>query len=257
MDETTNVGANQSIETMFSIIKFMQEHGEAGVTETANELGLAKSTAHRYLATLKRLEFAVKDPEDHTYRLGLRFIGISEDVKNRDSHYQMAHQKAKQLARSTGERAQFIVEEHDRGIYVHRERGEQAVKTDAREGKRVHLSATAAGKAILAYLPRSRVEEIIDRYGLPQYTDNTIVSEEELYQQLEEIQERGYAINREEYINGLYAVGAPIRTSGGAVLGALSVSGPTNRVKDQMDNGDIPKLLRGAINEIELNLEYS
>lgn len=254
--KTRNVDTLQSVQMAFKIIAYLKEHDGARVTELANEFNISKSTAHRYLATLVQLRYAVKD-NDHTYKLGLRFIGLGSHLKNREPLYEMAQQKAEQLAEETGERAQFIVEEHGRGVYVHRETGENAVKTDAREGKEVFLSTTAAGKAILAHLPRSRVEEIVDQWDLPPRTEHTIVTEEELYERLTEIRERGYAYNREEHTEGLYAVGAPIQDESGTVLGSLSISGPTNRVKDRILNEGIPKQLLGAVNEVELQLKYS
>lgn len=256
-DQSADNGTVQSIQTMFDIVEFLKENGEGGVTETANELDIAKSTVHRYLSTLKQLGYAVKNPETDTYRLGLRFIGIGSHVQNAEQLYQMAQQKAEQLAEQTGERAQFIVEENGYGYYVHWESGEHAVRTGVREGKQIPLSSTAAGKAILAHLPRWRIEQIIDRRGLSQNTHESIASEDELYNRLEEIRERGYAYNTEEHIDGLYAIGAPIRRGDGTVLGALSVSGPTHRVKDRISNNEITTMLLGEVNELELNLEYS
>jgi DNA-binding IclR family transcriptional regulator len=110
---------------------------------------------------------------------------------------------------------------------------------------------------ILANLSRSRVEQIIDRRGLPQVTENTVTSREKLYEELEEIRDREFAFNKEESVSGLRAVGVPVMTPQGDVLGTLSVSGPSNRLQDDWFHQELLKLLLGTVNEIEFKISYS
>jgi DNA-binding IclR family transcriptional regulator len=121
----------------------------------------------------------------------------------------------------------------------------------------VHLHCTALGKAILAYLPEERVREIIDTHGLPERTDATITDEEELFDELEGIRDRGYARDMEERVAGLLCVAAPIRNLDGDPLGAISVSGPTSRMKGERFDEEVPEELTSTANVIELNLNYS
>lgn len=107
----------------------------------------------------------------------------------------MAEEKVQKLAAETNERAQFIVEENSRRYYTHTENGEDAVLADARTGKRIYLHDSTAGKSILAQLPESRVRKIINSWGLPAYTEYTITDESELFEELEQIREQGYALN--------------------------------------------------------------
>jgi DNA-binding IclR family transcriptional regulator len=245
----------KSDETLFEILEALKRLGGAGATEIADNVGIAKSTAHRHLTVLHRNEFIVKD--DDQYRLGLRFLDYGGHVCAENEHYQAVKPKVRELAEETGELAQFIVEDHGLGVYVFRESGEKAVTTEARVGKRVPLHHTSAGKAILAQLPTERVDNIIARHGLPRRTDNTITDSDELYSDLEQIRERGYAFDMDEHIKGLWAIGAPIMSPDGEVLGGLSVAGPTHRMKDDEFQEEVPKLLLGLINELELNMTYS
>ena len=134
---------------------------------------------------------------------------------------------------SSNDWAQFIVEEHGQRVYLYTEVGESSVQTGARVGKRGALHTSAAGKAILANLPESRVEEIIEQRGLEAGTENTISSREDLFEELERIREQGYALNNRETNIRVNAVGTAVMNADGTVLGALSVAGPGDEVEGQ------------------------
>jgi DNA-binding IclR family transcriptional regulator len=237
------------------IIGYLQQKNGAGVTEIATDLDLAKSTVHRHLSTLNGTGHVVKDGD--MYKLGLKFLGIGEYLRNRSRPYRMAKSAVEELAAETEERTQFIVEENGWAVYVHRERGKHAVLTDPGIGRRVPIHCISAGKAVLAKLPEERVHEIIDCHGLPELTPNTITQREELLEELERIRERGYAFNNQENIEKLRAVGVAFDRPDGTVVGAFSVSGPIHRMKNSWYRQDIPDMLLGMANELELNIEYS
>jgi DNA-binding IclR family transcriptional regulator len=201
------------------------------------------------------MEYVRKDGDE--YDLGLRFLTLGGRVQSQQPGFDLAKTKVDQLAAETNERSQFIVEEHDYRFYVYTQTGENAVQTDATIGKRGYLHASAAGKAILANLPEPRVREIIDHHGLPQVTEQTITDEGELFEELERIRGRGYAYNREESTQGLRALGSTITCQDGVVIGAISISGPAHRLKGERFESELPDLIMGVTNEIELRLEYS
>lgn len=244
----------KTIETAVEIIDKIQERDGIRVSELADELELAPSTAHGYLSTLENNRYLIK--KDEEYHIGMRFLNVGGYVKHREEWYKFASQKVEELAGETDERAQFLVEEHGRGIYLHTKTGNEAIQMDARIGKENFLHASSAGKAILANLPDTQVEQILDCRGLPQLTKNTITSREDLYENLQEIRDRGFAFNKEESVNGLRAVGVPVKTPEGTVLGALSVSGPSHRLRDEWFRQELPKLLLSSTNEIELQISY-
>jgi len=136
-------------------------------------------------------------------------------------------------------------------------KGHKAVETGDWIGKPVFLHATAGGKCILAHSDESEVESVLEQIGLPRRTAKTITEAEALYEELAKVRENGYAINQEEHIDGLNAVAVPISGGNQRILGALVVSGPTNRVNGTRLKHELPDLLLGASNELELNLTYS
>lgn len=245
----------KTVDRMFTILEKVRELDGARISELGEELDMANSTICRHLTTLRKHGYAVK--EGDTYHVGLRFLDFATYARNRKRAFKMARPKVEELADETNERVQFIVEENGYGVYMYRALGQQAVQTDPGLGKRSLLHYSAAGKAILSELPHARVERIIVDRGLPRHTKNTITDRESLLEELQTIREQGYSVNKEEYLEGLRAIGTAISPSNGVVLGALSVSGPANRMKGPWFEEELPDLLLGTANELELNIAYS
>jgi len=243
-----------AVDTVLRVLEAIRTFDGARVTELADHLDVAKSTVHRHLSTLEAHDYVVKEGDE--YHVGLRFLGLGEYARQRNEVYHQARPLVEKLAAETEERSLFMVEEHGRAVYLHRGIGTNAVRTNSSIGTRRYLHTIAGGKAILAHLPDERVEEIIDRWGLPAATERTITDREELYEELGRVRERGVAYNYEEALEGLNAVAAPVMANDG-VVGALSVSGPAHRMKGDLLESEIPDLLRGRANELTLNITHS
>jgi DNA-binding IclR family transcriptional regulator len=159
------------------------------------------------------------------------------------------------LADETGERAQFITNENGLGIHIFSKVGENGIQSESRIGKLVYLHTTSVGKSILASLPREHVEKVLDRYGLPELTPNTITNRDELFKNLEEVRDRGYAMNKAERRNGMMAIGTVATKPDGSVIGGISVTGPQRRMQEEHMEY-LPDLLLDIAEEIRLRLEY-
>lgn len=252
-DDEFGIRTVNAVETAVDIIDFLQENNGAGVTEISNELNISKSAIHTHLSTLRKKQYVIKDST--TYHVSLRFLDLGEYVKNRIPIYDVVEDELEKLAEELNVRAQFVVEEHGYNICVCIARGNQAVTPATRVGERSYLHCTAAGKAILSYMPDERVEEIIDHRGLPRQTTNTITNRAELYDELETVRETKVAFNDEEKLQGLRAVGAPICSSEGDVFGAVSVSDTTSKLDDERFFEEVPIQVGNAVNVIEINAQ--
>jgi DNA-binding IclR family transcriptional regulator len=253
MGETDRGRPLKTLDTALGLVDAVEANEGATIPELASELDLARSTIHGYVTTLERARYLVREGDE--YHLGMAFLEKGGHVRLRNPSFRTVFPVVETLAEETGERAQFIVEEHGRGTYVHSATGDNAVQTDARIGKPVNLHASSAGKAILARLPADRVDQIVDRHGLPEFTDNTITEHDALDAELAEIRDRGYAVSDEESITGLRAVGAAVVVRD-EVVGGISISGPAHRLKNDRFHERLPDLLLGATNELQLRLEY-
>jgi IclR family acetate operon transcriptional repressor len=251
-NDARTIGAT---ETTLRILETLKKLDGAGVTELATQLDLPKSTVHNHLSTLTRNEYLVK--EDDTYRVGLQFLEFGEYIRTRMKIYDVARPEVDRLADEIGELANLLVEEHGKGVYLCRTRGERAVQLDTYAGMRVYLHCTALGKVILAHLSEERLATIIETRGLPKRTDTTIIDETSLREELDRVREHGYAYDKGERLAGLRCVAAPITDPDGHPFGAISVSAPTSRMKGQRFEEEIPELLLSASNIIELNMNYS
>ena len=256
-NEPTN-GSPRTLKTVsraFDVVRALEELNGAGVTELAEHLGFSKSVVYNYLCTLREEKFVVK--EGDTYELSLQFLLVGEYVRYQNVLYQAGKPALDELAEKTGEFAHLAAEEHGLGVNLYKVSGEKAVGSEYQVNKLqqadyLHFSAT--GKAILAHLPRERVEWIVDEYGLPAKTESTITDREALFDELETIRERGHSLNEEEEITGLQAIGAPVRNRHGRVLGSISVSGPVRRIEQSEYHDQLIEEVVNTANIIEVNI---
>ena len=100
-------------------------------------------------------------------------------------------------------------------------------------GKTLPMHCTGCGKAMLSQMPTDQVEAIIQKHGLPAFTQNTITDHDALMEQLAVCRRRGYALDNEEETMGVKCVAMAIRTSRGDVAGALSISGSTLSIRNE------------------------
>ena len=255
MDETSPPRTVQSVEVALEIVDVLQRREGAGVTQLAEELGRSKGTIHTQLTTLRRNEYVIKRGD--TYHLSLRFLDLGEFVKRRLSFYDVVRQEVDNLAAECGELAQFATEEHGRAVYLYKSEGEKAVQTASRVGMREYLHCLSLGKAMLAHMPEERVDEILDRHGMKKYTERTIASRGELFDELAAIRERGYAIDNGEKISGLRCIAAPVLSNDGSMIGAVSVTAPASRVQGERLERTLPDQVTRSANVIEINAQFS
>ncbi|OVE82842.1 IclR family transcriptional regulator [Natronolimnobius baerhuensis] len=244
-----------TVSTTFRIIDALERLDEATAVELMSDLDLSKSAVYNHLTTLKQHGYIVQ--EEDRYSLSLEFLRLGEFVRNKNRVYVTARPRLVELAENTGEYTHLSTEEHGRLIHIWKVKGEHAVgqrfqKNKMQETDRLHYTAT--GKAILAHLPETRREEIIQQSDLVRKTENTITAPDALREELETIRSEGYAYNNEEQIEGLRAVGAPIRDKSGRVLGAISISGPTSRIKGDEFRKHVPEAITRTANIIEVDL---
>jgi DNA-binding IclR family transcriptional regulator len=244
----------QSVQTALKILELLKDHDGLRLTDVSEEFGLPMSTTHRYLTTLERNNYLIR--EDSEYRIAGRFIHFAEQIYSRNPAYSMVEKKVQDLAKDTDELVQFLIEEHGRIVYMFNETGEKGIQIDTRAGQYGHLHSTAGGKAILSTWSRDEVEQFCKSEGLPAITEHTITDCAEFYRELETVREEEYAVNDQENIIGVRAVAVPIRTPDDRAVGALSLSGPINRMQGELFEKDLPNRLRGVSNELELNIRF-
>jgi DNA-binding IclR family transcriptional regulator len=241
-----------AVRTSLRILEELRTRDGAGVTELAAATDFSKATVHNHLATLEHEEYVVKS-EASTYQLGYRFLDLAHHARRRIGIFDLVRREVDKLAAESGEMALYTVEEHGQGVCLYRSLGENSVETPLYVGYRSALHHTAVGKAILAHLPRERVETIVAEHGLSAQTEDTITDPQQLLEEIEAVRERGVAFNHEETIPGLVGVGAPIVGQNDTVEGAISIIGPASRMDEDRFYEEIPDLITRSVNIIEIN----
>ncbi|MGQ4557644.1 IclR family transcriptional regulator domain-containing protein [Halobellus sp. GM3] len=250
MDQSSNESRTiKSAHTLFAVIERIRESDGITVTQIARDLDVSPSTAHAHLKTLEKESWAVK--RDSQYYLSLQFLEYGILARDQWDIVEYAKPHLQYIAEETKEAVWLVCEERGYGVFLDSAIGEHGVSVGGKIGSTVPLHWIAAGKAILSQYPEEHIREIIDDVGLHKKGPNSITTESELESELEEIRDQGVAFAEGELFGGLRAIGVPIMHNGN-VLAGLSIGGPSNRLRGEYFRENLPELLLGEVNEIEI-----
>jgi IclR family pca regulon transcriptional regulator len=234
----TGTGTSQSLERGLAILSaFDSDRPLIGVSELSRELELSRSTAHRYISTLARLGYLQQDPDSKRYRLGPRVLDLGFSAINSMDVREISAPHLRRLSDETGHTVNLAILDGTDVVYIERCRtaqpGQREIDLNLHVGARLPAYCTAMGKAILAFVPEERREEIIARVDFVSRGPNTITDPEEFRTELERIRLSGIAVNDEELAYGLRSIAAPIHAHSGEVMAALNLA--VHRTMSSMD----------------------
>jgi IclR family acetate operon transcriptional repressor len=213
---------------LFQIIEFLAGSGDwVSLRTMARELHISAASAYRALNSLKQLGYVRQDHEDSKYQLTLKIAWLSAQVLDRQQLRQFAHPFLQHLTSVTNETTHLAVLEGTEFVYIDKVDNSQAVRMRSRVGQRGQLHSTAAGKAMLAFLPEADSQAIIKSLDFTAMTDSTITNALKFREQLALIRHQGYGVDDEENELGIRCIGSPIFDHAGRLAGALSISGWT------------------------------
>ena len=222
----------QSVDRAITVMELLSRRGWSGVTEVANELEIHKSTAYRLLTTLRDRGLVEQHAATEKYRLGFGLVALASSVTADLDVARCSRSVCDRLAEQTRETVTVAVLEGDDGIILHQSNSGSSALSVSWEGQHTPLHATAAGKIFLHYMPEDQRRRLLKR-PLQRYTESTIARPAALREDLGAGADRGYWYTVEELEAGLNAVAAPIRCATGAVVAAVSVSGPAFRLPEE------------------------
>jgi IclR family transcriptional regulator, pca regulon regulatory protein len=225
----TGTGTSQSLERGLAILSaFDSDRPLIGVSELSRELELSRSTAHRYIATLAQLGYLQQDPDSKRYRLGPKVLDLGFSAINSMDVREISAPHLRRLSDETGHTVNLAILDGTDVVYIERCRtaqpGQREIDLNLHVGARLPAYCTALGKAILAFLPEERCEEIIARIEFTPRGPNTITDPQAFREELERIRIAGISVNDEELAYGLRSIAAPIRAHSGEVLAALNLA---------------------------------
>ncbi|MGP3533267.1 IclR family transcriptional regulator [Microbacterium sp. RD1] len=237
--------AVESVISASQILLMLRTTNELHVGRVAQELSVARSTAHRLLTTLQSQGLLAQVGPRQPYTAGPALVEIGSRVVGAVDLKDRARPLLERLARDTGETSHLLVLHGSEVIFVDGVEGSHVIRAGTRIGASQPAHISAAGKALLAELPH---DELLRRFpddALTGGTPKALKTRSKLIDELTRTARRGYAINRSESEVDLYAVSAVVRNFEGAAIGAISVSGPASRVEGRIE--EIAGLLRDLV----------
>ncbi len=238
----------QSIDRALTILEVLSNYNDGlGVTEISQEVGLHKSTVYRLLSTLIYKDYVVQDMETNKYKITLKLFELgSRKVEGMDL-LTASQTFTRQLMEVVNEVVHLVVRDGNEIVYIDKVEANNTIRMASTIGKRGPMYSTATGKAILANMPVDQCMDILNNSNIEVRTENTITDINTLKNQLIEIKNIGYAIDDEENEPGVRCVGAPIFNRHGEVEGAISVSGPSNRVTEEKVQAIASEVMKCAL----------
>jgi DNA-binding IclR family transcriptional regulator len=223
-------GGLRSVNRAIRALEVIAENGELGVTELGRHLGVHKATASRLAATLADHGLLDRDVVGGRYRLGFGILRLAAAAVADVDLMMLGRPVEEELAEETRETVNLGVRSGDGVVYVDQVNGARSIVSVSWVGRRTPFHCTASGKVLLAWMPDADRDELLD-HPLERTTEKTETGPAALRAQLVEVKRRGWAQTVGELEEGLNAVAAPVFRGDGLVLAALSVSGPSFRLR--------------------------
>ncbi len=212
---------------------FSPDHPERSVTEISRFLNAHKSSISRILCTLAAEGFVEKNPLNSKYRLGLKLLGLANQVLGRYELRDLAASYMEALAQETGEIAHLAVLDKADIVYLEKKGGGQTLTVATKVGGRNPAHASAMGKVLLSGLSSEDLDDVLMWGSLARLTPRTIIERGGLLEELRQVREQGFAVDDEESFPGIRCVASPIRGAEGRVIAAISVTVPKQRMRRQ------------------------
>ncbi|MGA2455713.1 MAG: IclR family transcriptional regulator [Solirubrobacteraceae bacterium] len=219
---------SQSLERGLAILGcFTPKRPVLGIADIADELGMSRSTTHRYVITLVALGY-LEQGASRKYRLGLRVTDLGMSALNATGLREHAHPYLEELRQRTSYTASLGVLDATDVLFVDRvrsfRRGLGKLDLDLHTGSRVPPYCTSMGKLLLANLPELEQRELIAQMKLTKRAPNTITSKKALRDELDEIQAAGFAVDDQELAANVYAIAAPVRNEARETVAAVGLA---------------------------------
>ncbi|HLI37157.1 MAG TPA: IclR family transcriptional regulator [Streptosporangiaceae bacterium] len=220
----------ESVDNALRILLLLGERSELRLTEVAEYLGVASSTAHRLLAMLAYRGFVRQEARSRAYRAGTALTGVAFSVLQRFDVRETLRPVLEGLHRELGETVHLGILDGAAVRFIDAIESPKAVRVASRLGQSMPANCTSTGKAMLAQLPPDELRRLYPDEELPGLTRNSIRSRAALDLELEEIRRRGYATSNEESEESVCSVAVAFPAGRSPVRAAVNVSVPVIRM---------------------------
>ena len=247
----------QSLSRGFSVLETVcQSETPLSLSELSQKSNLSIGAIQRLTYTLEKIGLLERDQRTKRFRAGSRMISLALTITRNLELIKVAHPFMQALSDEIGEVVGLGAMEGDQIILVDIIHTQQLLNINMNIGAVIAPHATATGKAMLAFLPDTRVEQTLTVHGLPKLTSHTITSRRSFKNELKQVKARGYATAFDENAYGLTTIGAPVRNDTGEVTAAMTIMVPSMKMpKDKFISTFKTKAIHTA-DQISLALGY-
>jgi IclR family transcriptional regulator, KDG regulon repressor len=243
-----------SVKKAFQILKLISGANRGlGITELANSLEMSKGTVHGIISALEDSGAIMRAPVTKKYTLGVTLFELGKLAYSQIDLKALARPVMEELMERTEESVYVGVMNGDHITILDIVESSQDLKITSPKGTTIPLLAGATGKVVLASLEETQVLNIINREGLPKFTEHSITDPKRYLEEVKSAKKRGYATDYEEYISGVRAIASPIRGWNHLILAIWVVGFKTSIDDHKME--DLIQATREAAKEISRRIE--
>ncbi|NTY35037.1 MULTISPECIES: DNA-binding transcriptional regulator KdgR [Burkholderia cepacia complex] len=214
---------------VFTILAALGDRREIGISELSQQLGMSKTTVHRFLQTLKTLGYVAQEGETDRYRLTIRLFELGSKALESVDLVREADLEMRRIGQLTREAVHLGAFDEDAIIYIHKIDAEYGLRMQSRIGRRNPLYSTAIGKVLLAWMSPDDARAVLAGIEFRKSTAKTLSSADAVMSILPHVRQQGYGEDNEEQEDGLMCLAVPVFDRFGRVIAGLSISFPTMR----------------------------
>lgn len=215
--------------TGLNILEALAAHKSLGVTQLASLINADKGNVHRVVRILCDADFVEQDASSKHYSLTGRVVQLAGRAAQNLDIREHSQDVLQRLALDLGESAHLAVRTVTGGVYVAQVRSDNRLTVETEIGSSPPIHCTATGKALYSDVSMQELATLISE-PLPRHTPRTRTTIEEVFRDIAAVRTDGYATDDEELNRDIRCAAAPIYNARGAVVAAIGVSGPVNRV---------------------------
>lgn len=130
------------------------------------------------------------------------------------------------------------------------------VRVASRSGSIVPMHCSSTGKVFFAFRYEEQIKDYFAQISHEKFTDNTIVTVQEMKEEIEQIKKDGYAVDNHEYHEDVYCIAAPVRDSKGQVIAAIGVTGPEMHFSKH-NKSEVAQLVKQSADKLSTVLGYN
>ena len=196
---------------LFELLEILCAQGRPlSLADAVRITGWPKPSVHRMLSQLEDGGLLAREPGTRMVAPAHRLVRLAESVLGADTHRAVRHAVLRQLVSDVGESCNLTALSGADVIYIDRVESAFPLRMELKPGTRVPMHCSASGKLFLAYMEPDKRNSILDGLPLTRYTDTTLTHRNALEAELAQIRRQGYAVDAEEFVDGLVCVAVPV-----------------------------------------------